>query len=290
MKKISSNLLDTQQNQNYKSLLRLMYNLDKSLIKFLLIGILVYCGSMTFLFPLFKDLDGIGSLLENPIIRLFLPKEAREYFSFTGYITFQVISAFATVYALITIFLGTSFAGDIDSGAVEMLLSHNIRRRTLIFSRWLYSEIIILLLIFPGTIGIYIGSILLSEKLDVLVFFIAFIGLFIMYSALLGIGFLLSVLFFNRKMALTALLTTYFVFRFLEYLTRIAEQATLDSLGRTIIDFLSVFSIFTYYNASDYIFDSLLHPLGIFILFVIIISSITISIVIFDRKDIPIKH
>lgn len=285
----SSKSFNDQKNLNNLNLLRLMYNLDKSLMKFIFTAILIFCMLMTFLFPIFKDIDGIGLILDNSWIKLFLPREAQDYLSFPGYLTLQVVSIYTLIYALITIFLGISFAGDIESGSVEMLLSHNIERRSMVFSKWLYSEILMFLLILPGIIGIYIGSIVLSEKIDIITFSIAFVGIFIMYSALLGIGFLLSVLLFDRIYSLAAILSFYFFFRFIGYMTQIANEASLDPLGNTLINILSILSIFNYYNASDYIFEKIINPFGIIFLIIIIISTVLLSVFIFERKDIPVK-
>lgn len=168
---------------------------------------------------------------------------------------------------------------ELDSGTLEMLLAHPLKRSTLLFSLWLAGCLIILVVILSALAG-SVTAILLFHDLSAGIFLrLLQIGLNLWLLVSLILSYTLLIAVFARQGFkagnLSAVITLLF------YLAYFLTQLWKD------LDFLKPFNIFNYYEPQNLMFGKGNLLLDVLVLGGLIFLCFRISLRRFEKRDIP---
>ncbi|MBN2087995.1 ABC transporter permease subunit [candidate division KSB1 bacterium] len=170
-------------------------------------------------------------------------------------------------------------SGEIESGALELLLALPVKRRTIFWSLWFSSAFLLLLLVISGWVGSFIG-VLVFPKLDHLpIISLLKIGLnvWLLMLVINAYTFLLAAYAReNEKVALRATGLTLF-FYFLNLAIKIWPK----------INFLKPFTIFNYYQPQSLMMDSGDFVKNSLILLILTIVLLLVAFRKMNERDLP---
>jgi ABC-2 type transport system permease protein len=168
---------------------------------------------------------------------------------------------------------------EIDSGTLELLLAHPLKRTSLIISLWISGSMILLLIIAVAMIG-SLTSILLFHHLTGTIFIhIIQIGINLWLFIVLIFSYTTLIAVFGKMGSKTGNFSAIisFVFYLLSFLSQIWDA----------LDFTKPFNIFTYYEPQALMFNKGNFILDIIVLSALIMICFGISLKQFGKRDIP---
>lgn len=168
---------------------------------------------------------------------------------------------------------------ELDSGTLEMMLSHPLKRSTLIFSLWTAGSLILLLIILAGLAGSVTATLLFHQLSVQAILRLLQIGLNLWLLITLILSYTLLIAVFARQGFkagnLSAVITLVLYLAY--FLTQLWED----------LGFIKPFNIFNYYEPQNLMFGKGNLLLDILVLGGLIILCFTISLRRFERRDIP---
>ncbi|MCP4707795.1 MAG: ABC transporter permease subunit [Planctomycetes bacterium] len=170
-------------------------------------------------------------------------------------------------------------AGEVEGGTLELLLSYPVKRTKLLLTLWGTGAVQLLLIVGAALISSIISVKLYHElngEIMTALFKIAG-NLWLLF--VLVMSFTLVVSSFSKEASKAGLSSAavLFVFYFVHFLSKIWEG----------IGFTKPFNIFTYYQPQQLMFGEREFSLNGIVLVILIFICITISIIQFNRRDIP---
>jgi len=251
-----------------------------------LIGSLLIAALQLLILTLVNTVDIFGVLrliLQN------LPEPIQQVFGEQFFAQFTVNGAIALGYnhplviillSIVAIILpARHIAGEIESGALEIIFSLPVQRITVALSLWITSAIILLVMIISGWIGTLIGTYIFPAARAVPFTKIILVGfnLWLLTLTINGYTFLFSA--YAReggKPAMIAASLTLFFF-FFNYVAKIWSP----------ISFLEPLTIFHYYQPQQLMMGEPVWLMNMAVLSGLIIILILIAIGKLKRRDIP---
>jgi ABC-type transport system involved in multi-copper enzyme maturation permease subunit len=180
--------------------------------------------------------------------------------------------------AVAIVFASRAVAGEIESGAMELLLSQPISRLNYFTGHVLFALTSIALLSLIGVggtlIGIHVYSLAPIE--GIILFKVAF-NFFLLHSAWYGITLLFSV--FGREAGRVAFIG--FLLALVSYFVQVIAQLW------TKAAFLLPYTVHTYYSPQKIFVNGELKPISVIVLVGLIVASICIAGWRFRKRDIP---
>ena len=151
------------------------------------LGLFLYAFVIVLIYPSFQDIPELNDILgdEGSLIRAFTGN-VDDFASPEGFLTAEMLSfTFPLLFIVFNLWLGTSWlAGEERRGSLEVLLSHPVRRTTMLlqkFAAMVSGTVALAVVVFIGTLA---GIVIVDMDISLLNVIQAYIGL-----ALLGITF-----------------------------------------------------------------------------------------------------
>ena len=151
------------------------------------LGLFLYAFVIVLIYPSFQDLPELNEILgdEDSIIRAFTGN-VEDFASPEGFLTAEMLSfTFPLLFIVFNLWLGTSWlAGEERRGSLEVLLSHPVRRTTILLQKFAAiatGTAALAVLVFVGTLA---GIVIVNMDISLLNVIQAYVGL-----ALLGMTF-----------------------------------------------------------------------------------------------------
>lgn len=151
------------------------------------LGLFLYAFVIVLVYPSFQDIPELNDILgdEGSLIRAFTGN-VDDFASPEGFLTAEMLSfTFPLLFIVFNLWLGTSWlAGEERRGSLEVLLSHPVRRTTMLlqkFAAMASGTVALAVVVFIGTLA---GIVIVDMDISLLNVIQAYIGL-----ALLGITF-----------------------------------------------------------------------------------------------------
>jgi ABC-2 type transport system permease protein len=170
-------------------------------------------------------------------------------------------------------------SGEIESGAMEWLLAHPVRRATLALSLWASAAMIALLTIVGAWAGSFTALAVTGNLDAALARSMVEVGLNLWFLVVLVMSYTMVIAAFARPGAPTALAAAAvtLVFYFLHVLRAVWRA----------IDFLEPVNIFTYYQPQGLVFGERSFALNAAVLGALIVLCMAVGVKRFQRRDIP---
>jgi ABC-2 type transport system permease protein len=168
---------------------------------------------------------------------------------------------------------------ELESGTLELLLAHPVRRNTLLTSLWVSGGLIILAIVTTALIG-SCTSIILFHKLTLQLFMHLLqicLNLWLLITLIFTYTLLIAVFGRTGSRAGNTSAGITFFFYLLFFLAEIWSK----------LSFTKYFNIFNYYQPQKLMFDKGNFPRDAAILIVLIVISLVISLRKFGKRDIP---
>lgn len=243
------------------------------------LALALYSFMLVSMFPTVNKVSGLTDYWES------LPEGMKAFFNIQG-VGFDTLEGFLTIefvfmWILISAAFVISFANkivtkEVESGTMELLLSYPISRKKLIISRSLVALIGIIILILGTILSILItahGKDISLHDFRIIKFgFVGFFLCLVIYSYSL----LFSCIFDERNKVIFTAVGLTVVFYILDVFSKLSDK---------IKDF-HFLSIFKYYDPQGVLSKGDIYWSGIGILLLISIICFTISLIVFERKDI----
>ena len=151
------------------------------------LGLFLYAFVIVLIYPSFQDLPELNEILgdEDSIIRAFTGN-VEDFASPEGFLTAEMLSfTFPLLFIVFNLWLGTSWlAGEERRGSLEVLLSHPVRRTTILLQKFAAiatGTAALAVVVFVGTLA---GIVIVDMDISLLNVIQAYVGL-----ALLGMTF-----------------------------------------------------------------------------------------------------
>jgi len=225
----------------------------------------------------------IASMMEQiPVIfRQFFEEEMLGKFSAEGGTAFgfnhPIVLSLMTINAIM---IGARhIAGEIEGGTLELLLAYPVKRTRLLLSLW-GTGVIQLLVVVGAALVSSVTAVKLYHELngDILMSLLKIaVNLWLLF--VLVMSFTLVVSSFSKEASKAGLVSAavLLVFYFVHFLSKIWEG----------IGFTKPINIFTYYQPQQLMFGERDFSLNLLVLLILIFICMTISIIQFNRRDIP---
>jgi len=252
------------------------------------LGIYIIAGALFMwmyvaLFPTFADQAADFEKLLESYPEGLLAAFGIDEFSISQFESFLAAEHYSFVWPLMVIFMmislaGTSFAGEVDRGTVELLLSRPISRVKLFFGRWIAS--VIALAIFTAGSVFSVVPLAAMNNVDIIVsshVSMAMLG-FLFGLAILSLGMMFSA-FVSDKGRASFLTGGVLIVMYVAIISaRLADG----------VEWLKHISFFHYYDQSLALVDNAI-PATSWLLFIgIIVVTTIIGVVQFNRRDIAV--
>ena len=151
------------------------------------LGLFLYAFAIVLFYPSFQDIPDLNEILgdEDSIVRAFIGN-VEDLASPEGFLTAEMLSfTLPLLFIVFTLWLGTSLlAGEERRGSLEVLLSHPVRRTTMLLQKFaaiVTGTAALAVVVFIGTL---VGIVIVDMDISLLNVIQAYIGL-----ALLGVTF-----------------------------------------------------------------------------------------------------
>ncbi|MBA4311784.1 MAG: hypothetical protein C0417_04045 [Chlorobiaceae bacterium] len=264
-------------------------NLLKHLIQrhaiFLCINMFLLAGLQFLICAIVSMIDIPGIVNESmknipPFMRALIEQQFLGGLNQKGLLAFgwnhPIALAIGTAVALV--FASRAVAGEIESGAMELLLSQPIARLSYFTGHVLFALTSIALLSLIGVCGTLIGIHVYSlAPIDGIILFKVALNFFLLHSAWYGITLLFSV--FGREAGRVAFIG--FVLALVSYFVQVIAQLW------TKAAFLLPYTLHTYYSPQKIFVNSEIKPISVIVLMGFIVVSIGIAGWRFRERDIP---
>ncbi len=244
-----------------------------ALMQFLIIWIISSLDYLPFIETFIQQLP--------PQIRILFNEEFINRFSING------AAAFGFNHPLVLAVLGLSaimiparhVAGEVESGSLEIIISHPMKRMELIFSLWLSYFTILLLIVVGGWIGSYSALIIKNQMNLQTVKKLFQIGLNLWLLFLLIMSYTLLISTFKSEGNKTGIFGAIITLLF--YLMNFFSTIW-DSLH-----FTKFFNIFTYYQPQKLMFSERSIWSNAIVLLILIFTCLGAGMFHFHKRDIP---
>lgn len=246
---------------------------------FLLAGLqFLICGIVSMI-----DIPGIvNESMKNipPFMRALIEQQFFGGLNQKGLLAFgwnhPIALAIGTAVALV--FASRAVAGEIESGAMELLLSQPISRLNYFTGHVLFALTSIALLSLIGVCGTLIGIQVYSlAPIEGIILFKVALNFFLLHSTWYGITLLFSV--FGREAGRVAFIG--FLLALISYFVQVIAQLW------TKAAFLLPYTVHTYYSPQKILVNGELKPISVLVLIGLIVVSISIAGWRFRKRDIP---
>ena len=151
------------------------------------LGLFLYAFVIALIYPSFQDLPELNEILgdEDSIIRAFTGN-VEDFASPEGFLTAEMLSfTFPLLFIVFNLWLGTSWlAGEERRGSLEVLLSHPVRRTTMLLQKFAAIVTGTAALAFVVFVGTLAGIVIVDMDISLLNVIQAYFGL-----AILGVTF-----------------------------------------------------------------------------------------------------
>jgi ABC-type transport system involved in multi-copper enzyme maturation permease subunit len=218
-----------------------------------------------------------------------MPEKMKVYLSenFFNTLTLDGAAAFGFNHPLVLTLLAMNalnipalhISREMESGSLELLLSHPFRRQSLIFKLWISGSILLLAIIFAALIGSYSAIIIYHQLTPELVIKMLKIGINLWLLFVLILSYTMMITVFARTGSkagnYAAFLTL--VFYLLFFLSQLWDD----------IKFTTYFNIFSFYEPQKLMFGQSNFILNSSVLTVLILGCFLLSRRQFIRRDIP---
>lgn len=151
------------------------------------LGLFLYAFVIVLIYPSFQDIPELNDILgdEDSLIRAFTGN-VDDFASPEGFLTAEMLSfTFPLLFIVFNLWLGTIWlAGEERRGSLEVLLSHPVRRMTMLlqkFAAMVSGTVALAVVVFVGTLA---GIVIVDMDINLLNVIQAYVGL-----ALLGVTF-----------------------------------------------------------------------------------------------------
>ncbi len=200
--------------------------------------------------------------------------------SFDGFLTLEYFSLMWVIIAApFAISVATAaFAGEIEKGTMELLLSQPIPRSAISFSRMVYLNIGLLLIIIATMLPVIIGAPLVNAKLNTGGVLALGLQGFLLLLSIGAIGFLFSALSSDRGRAIFMVVGILIASYALDILAQFSDA----------VDKLHFLSLFDYYDPYRYLHSSDIAWGDLAILAGVTVVAFMAATVIFQRRDIAV--
>ncbi len=181
---------------------------------------------------------------------------------------------------LLAIILPTRhIAGDIENGAMELLLAHPVKRQHLLTSLWATGSLLLLIIICAGGIGSVLALAETGHLSGAVLLKMLQIGINLWLLAILVMSLAMLISTFGKEgsRAGTRSAALIFIFYFLFFLGILWDAVSV----------IKPYNIFTYYQPTKLMFGERSFWLHAVVLSVLIAVSLIVSINQFRRRDIP---
>jgi ABC-type transport system involved in multi-copper enzyme maturation permease subunit len=263
--------------------LRLVWRNNKAFAIFSMVFITLLQFLILYLITTFDTTAIISAILAQ------LPEDMRVFLqdSFFSTLTYDGAAAFGFNHPLVLALLVITAVNipvhhitrELDSGTLELLLAHPLKRITLLTSLWISGCLILLLIIVAAMTG-SITSIILFHNLTAGIFFhILQIGINLWLLIVLIFSYTTLIAVYGKMGSkagnFSAIITL--VFYLLSFLSQVWDA----------LDFTGPFNIFSYYEPQNLMFDKGNFTLDIIVLFALAMICFGISLKQFVKRDIP---
>jgi ABC-2 type transport system permease protein len=168
---------------------------------------------------------------------------------------------------------------ELDSGTLELLLAHPVKRYSLITSLWIAGCLILLTIILAALAGSIISILLFHNLSNIILLHLIQIAINLWLLIVLIFSYSLMISVFGKTGGkagnISAVITL--VFYLLNFLSQSWDKLSL----------LKPFNIFSYFNPQDIMFGKGSFILDVFVLIMLIMICYGISLYRFGRRDIP---
>jgi len=240
------------------------------------LGILV----MSFFPTIAREAETFEKLLES------MPKSLLTAFGLEKISMTDILGFYATKHYITVTLFGSIFAIILSSGilskeesdkTIEFLLSKPVNRSEIITRKLLSYVTIIFIFNIVVSIALYITlQIVKIEDFSIKSFILLSVGPLLLHLTFASIGFLLSVFVTKSKTVLSVSLGIVLVTYFLSIASALSKK----------LDFLKYLSPFKYVDATDIITTEKIETKYLVIMAAIIIITITLTYVFYNKKDI----
>ena len=246
---------------------------------FLLAGLqFLICGIVSMV-----DIPGIlNESMKNipPLMRALIEQQFFGGLNQKGLLAFgwnhPIALAIGTAVALV--FASRAVAGEIESGAMELILSQPIARSSYFTGHVSFALTSIALLSLAGMCGTLIGIHVYSlAPVEGIILFKVALNFFLLHSAWYGITLLFSV--FGREAGRMAFIG--FLLVLVSYFAQVIAQLWAKAA------FLLPYTVYTYYSPQKILVNGELKPISLIVLTGLIVVSIGIAGLRFGKRDIP---
>lgn len=267
----------------------IMFNLLKHLIRrhgiFLCINMFLLAGLQFLICVIVSMIDIPGILNESmknipPFMRTLIEQQFFDGLTQKGLLAFgwshPIALTIGTAVALV--FASRAVAGEIESGAMELLLSQPISRLSYFTGQVLFALTSIALLSFIGVCGTLIGIRVYSlAPIEGIILFKVAFNFFLLHSAWYGITLLFSV--FGREAGRVAFIG--FLLALVSYFVQVIAQLWAKAA------FLLPYTMHTYYSPQKILVNGELKPFSVIVLVGLIVVSLGTAGWGFRKRDIP---
>lgn len=200
--------------------------------------------------------------------------------SFDGFLTLEYFSLmWVIIVAAFSISVSTAaFAGEIEKGTMEMLLSQPVSRPVIAFSRMAYHKIGLVLIIAATMMPVIISVPLMDEELNMTgVLALCLLG-FMLFLSIGSIGFFFSSFMNDRGRAIFMVVGVLIFSYALDILAQFNDT----------VESLNFLSLFNYYDPFRYIHDADIAWGDLAVLLVVSFVCSLAATVIFKRRDVAV--
>lgn len=219
-------------------------------------------------------LSSMGDLLKAFGISQFEMSNVLEYYSIEGYLT---VTLFGSIYAVI---LASSILSKEQSEkTIEFLLAKPVDRTSIVLQKFaaLFTNILLFNSILTLT-NLILFNIYEQNDFSYKLFFWISFAPFMLQMTLASIGFAFSVFIKKSRTAIYTALGVVFIFYIFDVVSSLSDK----------LEVLKHLTPFEYTNASDILESGSIDGAYMIVMFFVIIISIVLSVVLYNRKNITI--
>jgi ABC-2 type transport system permease protein len=227
-----------------------------------------------------KGEDPFEELLKNPVYAAFTGGRNTSMLEVKGFITFEFFSWWWMLAGLFIAYLSVSVvASDFENKRMDVVLSTSISRRRYLLEKVGAISVVALFTVLAAVAGLAGGlaNIAALDEFSASVVFLSLIGCLPFLMVIAAVGTFTAVFFQKVRVGMGVT----FAFAFAQYFLY-----TFGSFTKSL-EWMKTISIFNYWDYSSVIIDNLFKAADFILLTVLAIVLLIISILVFEKKDIP---
>ena len=245
-------------------------------ITILFMGIAAMYGGV---YPTFKEtMQEMSSQMSEQFS--FIPG-AEDLASYVGFLNIELYQIFWVLILgiIIGFFAAASISKEIEAKTIDILMSNPVSRKQIVFEKLLGLTPFVIIINFTTMCSVYLTTMIIDEKIDLGNLALTHISSMTYFIAILSMGLLISVVV-DEKMKASITMIALIVFMYL-----------LESMSQIVEDFksLGLLSITHYFNPYDSLKTGKVDIVGQIVLLCVISTSLIMSLIYFEHKDITIS-